>query len=122
MAVMSIAFEAPEAGHHPRPSGNRPIDLVHLARQTGGDKGLETEVLAIFARQVRKAVHDLPGLARKERVKLAHTVVGSARGVGAFHVARLAAALETKPADAAALAGFTQAVVDVDNFIVGLDR
>lgn len=122
MAVLNIAFEAPETGHHPRPSGNRPIDLVHLARQTGGDKGLETEVLAIFARQVRKAVHELPGLARKERVKLAHTVVGSARGVGAFQVARLAAELETKPIDAAALAGFTQAVVDVDNFIVGLDR
>lgn len=122
MAALKIAFEAPETGHHPRPSGDRPIDLVHLARQTGGDKCLETEVLALFARQVRKAVFDLPGLAREDRIKLAHTIVGSARSIGAFKIARLAEELENKPTDAAVLAGFIQAVVDVDNFISGLHR
>jgi hypothetical protein len=45
MAALGIAFEVQEINQPPRPSGGRPIDLVHLARQTGGDKALETEVL-----------------------------------------------------------------------------
>ena len=49
MAALGIAFEAQEINVQPRPSGGRPIDLVHLARQTGGDKALESEVLALFA-------------------------------------------------------------------------
>ncbi len=122
MAAFNIAFEAPESGNHPRPSGDRPIDLVHLARQTGGDKNLESEVLAIFARQIRKAVRELPALSGDARVRLAHTIAGSAKGVGAFEVARCAEAIEHKPAQAALMASFTKAVIDVDSFIIGLDR
>lgn len=122
MAVLSIAFEAPETGQHSRPSGDRPIDLVHLARQTGGDKVLESEVLAVFARQIRKAVCEMPRCAGEDRIKLAHLIAGSARGIGAFEVARLAGTIEAQPDDAAALAAFARAAVDADNFIIGLDR
>lgn len=117
-----VAFEAPEAGQQPRPSGGRPVDLVHLARQTGGDKDLETEVLTMFARQARQAVASYAGLGAAEQSALAHKIAGSAKSVGAFDVARHAASLEEKPANAAALASFTKAVIDADTFIVSLIR
>ena len=122
MAAVSIAFEAPEVSFQPRPSGGRPIDLVHLARQTGGDKALETEVLELFARQAREAVARIGGLDAKLRSELAHRLAGAAKGVGAFEVARCAEALEAKPRNAATIAAFTKSVVDADNFIVGLMR
>lgn len=122
MAALTIAFEAPEAGQQPRPSGGRPVDLVHLARQTGGDKALETEVLALFARQARQAVCQMASLDKAARARLAHTILGSARGIGAFEVARWAEELEQKPSNAAVLAAFAKSVVEADNFILGLAR
>lgn len=122
MAALNIAFETPESNPQPRPSGGRPIDLVHLARQTGGDKGLETEVLALFARQARQAVAQFGALEGSGRAELAHRLAGAAKGVGAFEVARCAESIEAKPANSAAVAAFTKAVVEADNFIVGLTR
>jgi len=122
MAALNIAFEAPEVSYQPRPSGGRPIDLVHLARQTGGDKSLETEVLALFARQAREAVARISGLDAKARTELAHRLAGAAKGVGAFEVARCASEVETRPRNAAAIAAFTRSVIDADAFIAGLMR
>lgn len=122
MAALNIAFEAPEVSHKPRPSGERPIDLVHLAHQTGGDKMLETEVLALFARQGRQAVAQIEKSEAKARADLAHKIAGAAKGVGAFEVVRRAQTLETRPDDPAAIAGFVKAIVDADSFIVGLTR
>ena len=122
MAALSIAFEAPEISYQPRPSGGRPIDLVHLARQTGGDKALETEVLALFARQAREAVARIGGLDAKGRSELAHRLAGAAKGVGAFEVARTAVDVESKPRNAAAIAAFASSVIEADTFIAGLMR
>lgn len=120
--ALSIAFEVPETDQSPRPSCGRPIDLVHLACQTGGDKVLEMEVLELFARQVRQAACRMSKLKGAERAKLAHMILGSARGVGAFELARCAERIEAKPSNAAALADFGAAVADADNFILGLAR
>ena len=72
---------------------DRPIDLVHLARTTLGDRSLEREVLELFERQSTLLIARMrtqpAGL-----VMLAHTLKGSARGIGAWRVARAAAALE----------------------------
>ena len=122
MAALGIAFEVQEVSPQPRPSGGRPIDLVHLARQTGGDKSLETEVLALFARQARQAVTQIGDMKADARSELAHKIAGAAKGVGASDVARCASALETQPGSATAVAAFTKAVVEADNFIVGLMR
>lgn len=122
MAALSIAFEAQELGCQPRPSGGRPIDLVHLARQTGGDKTLECEVLALFARQARQAVAQIDKVKGQARSELAHKIAGAAKGVGASEVARCASALEAKPNSSAAVVAFTKAVVEADTFIVGLMR
>ncbi|WP_339758756.1 Hpt domain-containing protein [uncultured Hoeflea sp.] len=122
MAALGIAFEAQEISLQPRPSGGRPIDLVHLARQTGGDKALETEVLALFARQARQAVTQIGDMKKDARSELAHKIAGAAKGVGASDVARCASMLENEPGNSAAVAAFTKAVVEADTFIVGLMR
>lgn len=122
MAALGIAFEVQEITHPPRPSGGRPIDLVHLARQTGGDKALETEVLALFARQARQAVTQIGDMKEAARSELAHKIAGAAKGVGAFEVARCSATIEAEPGNSAAIAAFTKAVVEADSFIVGLMR
>lgn len=76
-------------------SFERPIDLVHLARQTLGDRALEREVLELFVVQARSVLARLEA-AKEERARLdlAHTLKGSARSVGAWRVAEAAEACE----------------------------
>jgi HPt (histidine-containing phosphotransfer) domain-containing protein len=122
MAALNIAFEAPDNAGGTCPSNGRPIDLVHLARQTMGDKMLELEVLQMFARQARESMKELATTDGEERSAVAHRLKGSAQSVGATAVAKAAAALEGNPADAIALAGVTAAVVEAENFILKLCR
>jgi hypothetical protein len=66
------------------------IDDEHLKRMTLGDRGLERDLLRIFVRQNatifdRVSVHDPVATA-----VAAHTMIGSARGVGAWRVAAAA--------------------------------
>jgi HPt (histidine-containing phosphotransfer) domain-containing protein len=119
MAALNIAFEAPDNAGGMSHSGEKPIDLVHLARQTMGDKGLELEVLQMFARQARASMKDLASM---EGAARAHRLKGSAQSVGATAVGKAAAALEDNPADAIALAGVAAAVVEAENFILKLCR
>ena len=70
-----------------------PIDLGHLARMTCGEKALEREVLEMFLKQSDRlvsALSDTPEAA----VDLSHALKGSARAIGAFGVADLAANVE----------------------------
>lgn len=71
------------------------IDVVHLNRQTMGDRGLEHEVLELFRRQARVLLFRFEALTSpSERADVAHTLKGSARGVGANRVAFAADELE----------------------------
>jgi HPt (histidine-containing phosphotransfer) domain-containing protein len=75
----------------------RPIDLVHLAKQTFGERDLEAELLRLFDRQAVQIVARLADTnhgAGRWRADLAHTLKGSARAVGAFGVASAAEAFE----------------------------
>lgn len=69
----------------------RPLDLVHLAHQTLGDRSLEIELLNLFDRQAEQLLRQLEAGAgsadRRLRRDLAHTMKGSARAVGALRVA-----------------------------------
>jgi Hpt domain-containing protein len=70
------------------------IDRAHLFRMTLGDHALECEVLQLFDQQAglllaRMGAADPAGVAA-----LAHTLLGSARGIGAWGVARAAEAVE----------------------------
>jgi HPt (histidine-containing phosphotransfer) domain-containing protein len=77
-----------------RASLERPIDLVHLARMTLGDRGLEREVLALFDRQATVLVSRMRAASPGAVTSVAHTLKGSARGVGAWRVAAAAEAVE----------------------------
>ncbi|WP_019903018.1 Hpt domain-containing protein [Methylobacterium sp. 77] len=96
----------------------RLIDHAYLAEQTFGDDELARELLGLFEAQCRRL---LPGIAdtaidRCARADLAHTLKGSALGVGAGRVAELSTGIEDglrRDADvpAAVLADLTDAVV-----------
>ena len=73
---------------------NRPIDLVHLARMTLGDRSLEREVLQLFDRQATLLIARMRSTTPEDVATLAHTLKGSARGIGAWRVARAAEAVE----------------------------
>lgn len=122
MAAVSIAFETPENHRGACPSHSRPIDLVHLAHQTMGDKALEIEVLQMFARQARRALQEMAGADAATTAAVAHRLKGAASAVGAFQVSAAAGSLENKSADAALKAAVDAAVVEVENFINKLCR
>ena len=77
---------------------DRPIDLVHLARMTLGERSLEREVLSLFDRQSTLLLARMRSAAPAGILTLAHTLKGSARGIGAWRVARAAEALEVAEA------------------------
>ncbi len=91
------------------------LDRAHLDAQTFGDADLAREVLGLFERQLDR----LPPLIAQApepgaRVDAAHTLKGSARGVGALRVAGCAEACEhglrAGCAIAGELAGLAEAV------------
>lgn len=122
MAALNIAFEAPGFARGSIPSNSRPIDLVHLARQTMGDKGLEMEVLQLFARQARRCIQDLAS-GNAETIKdSAHRLKGAALAVGAFRVTTAAEELEDNCQNASNVAKVGAAVLEAENFILKLCR
>ncbi|MEX6506666.1 Hpt domain-containing protein [Jiella sp. M17.18] len=85
------------------PSRQRPIDLVHLARQTAGDRTLEVEVLGLLIRQIELVGRRLDDSGVEESRQIAHALKGSARNVGAFRLADAAGRFEQRLADPVAL-------------------
>ncbi len=85
-AVSATQFSKPEIG---------PIDMEHLLHYTMGDEALAREVLGLFCTQGRIYLEQLCATQDpQERKSAAHTLKGSARGVGAHHVANLSETLE----------------------------
>jgi HPt (histidine-containing phosphotransfer) domain-containing protein len=70
------------------------IDEEHLGRMTLGDRQLEREVLEIFVRQTVIMLERIAGAEPALAAAAAHTLTGSARGIGAWRVARAAEGLE----------------------------
>jgi len=83
------------------------IDLCHLTRITFGEKNLQAEVLALFDRQADMLLARIQQVSPKAAAAYAHTIGGSARGVGAWKVAAAAERLElaARDADPAGFAG-----------------
>lgn len=66
------------------------VDKAHLERMTGGDQDLALEVLGLFREQVElwsRLLH--PSIDTSDWGNAAHTVKGSARGIGAWQLAEL---------------------------------
>ena len=86
------------------PSSTTPgavIDLVHLARMTLGEKSLEAEVLGLFDRQARLLLARMRNASPAAAGAFAHTLRGSALGIGAWRVAEAAAAVERQAGEPA---------------------
>jgi len=93
-----------------------PIDLVHLSRQTMGDRALEIEVLALFDRQAAQISERLGAIeidrAGVWRADLAHKLKGSARAIGACEGATAAEDYEHRVRAGLLRAADAQALVD----------
>ncbi len=87
-------------GRASRAVSKRPVDLVHLARYTLGNRALEREVLELFLTQSRLYLGRLREAAQDRAWQdAAHTIKGSARGIGAWRIARTAEAAEALEGD-----------------------
>ena len=83
---------------------DKPVDLAHLARYTGGDKSLNAEILRLFDGQITEMVEQLRSIIAQRDPKkwrqVTHTIKGAARGVGAFAMGQAAA--DAEPVDPSA--------------------
>jgi HPt (histidine-containing phosphotransfer) domain-containing protein len=70
------------------------IDRGHLSRMTFGDRSLEREVLDLFDRQAMILIERMRRGEPAAVATLAHTLKGSAAGIGAGRVALTAGAAE----------------------------
>jgi hypothetical protein len=94
-----IARDVSMAADAPSLAPSEPaIDRAHLALMTAGERDLEREVLTLFATQADILLGRMRGAVPAQTGALAHTLCGSARGIGAWKVAEAAAALEAAAA------------------------
>jgi HPt (histidine-containing phosphotransfer) domain-containing protein len=70
------------------------VDLAHLCRMTLGDRALEREILQLFSRQTDMLMARMQDAAPASVAAMAHTLKGSARGIGAWRVADAADVVE----------------------------
>ncbi len=89
----------------PMRSQHRPIDLVHLAKQSLGDRGLEEEILRIFDQMVQVYLRRVESQAADGGDVLAdlHALKGASMGVGATSIVTIAQAAEAEAREAGQL-------------------
>jgi HPt (histidine-containing phosphotransfer) domain-containing protein len=103
------------------------LDREHLTRMTFGDRSLEREVLQLFDRQSELLLDRMRASGPAAIATLAHTLKGSALGIGAARVARAAGEVElvaqAKPGESSrAIAKLAQAVEEARAAISDLMR
>lgn len=121
MGVEAVAYAMP-GGEATAPSAGRPVDMVHLARQTFGDRALEAEILSLFVSQTQSVKARLRDANGEERKRLAHGIKGSARSVGAFALGDAAAVLELSPANDVHVREIERRIDDVADFVAAISR
>lgn len=104
----------------------RPIDLVHLARQTMGNRDLELEILKLFDTQLEGQVARIKSTEQSADLALPlHTIKGMALGVGARAIEDLARRAEQQVTESGAmtpelLADLEVAVAEAHAFILDM--
>jgi HPt (histidine-containing phosphotransfer) domain-containing protein len=97
-----------------------PVDASHLERITHRDPQLQNELLALFHDHVPGQLRRLRGASAEERSEIAHRLSGSAKAIGAWEVARVAAELgATSERVEATTAELAAAVAEVQRYIEG---
>jgi len=94
------------------------IDEDHLGRMTLGDRRLERDVLEIFVRQTAIMLGRITGAEPALAAAAAHTLTGSARGIGAWRVARAAEQLECVASGKSGAAALDEAVEELKSATV----
>jgi HPt (histidine-containing phosphotransfer) domain-containing protein len=89
------------------------IDETHLERMTLGDRKLEREVLELFVRQTTIMLGRIVGGEPVLAAAAAHTLKGSARGIGAWRVAHAAELVESAAAGEGAPSAMEEAVTEL---------
>jgi HPt (histidine-containing phosphotransfer) domain-containing protein len=124
-----MAFETEKGVAFDRPGGEgamapraRPIDFAHLNRQTMGDRTLEQEVLALFIHQANSVCEQIAHAGHEGRLRLAHTLKGAAKGVGAFPIADCLAELESRPDHEALLRQLKRLVAEAAEVVASISR
>jgi HPt (histidine-containing phosphotransfer) domain-containing protein len=120
-AAVAFAMPGGEGSAGPR-SRARPVDLTHLSRQTLGDRALEQEVLQLFVQQALSVRDQIAEAGKSERLRLAHGLKGSARGVGAFALADCVAEIEKQPDDKHLIKKLSALIDEVRDFIAAICR
>jgi HPt (histidine-containing phosphotransfer) domain-containing protein len=79
----------------------KPVDLTHLSRYTGGERTLNAEILQLFVDQSASLMQQLHAVVEARDGKawrdITHSLKGAARGIGAFEFAQAVA--EAEPLD-----------------------
>lgn len=125
---MTLGHEAvTRMPHDARRPERRPVDLVHLARQTFGNRALEREVLELFLTHIPRSVARLHAASTDQAWRdAAHAITGSARAIGAWSVAEVSAGAERlsgaalDQGKAAAIALLEKRIGEAAAFIRGL--
>jgi len=95
VAVVSQVISTEERSE--KHAGQRPIDMVHLSRQSLGDPGLEEEILRMFDQLAGAYVSRLRAAVKREEILLnLHSLKGASAGVGARGISVLAAEAENE--------------------------
>lgn len=90
----SHSLREPPPGPPAAVAAAEPLDLVHLFRMTLGDARLQAEVLDLFDQQIDLLLARMDTAPPAAVATLAHTLKGSARGIGAWGVVAAAEAIE----------------------------
>lgn len=117
----AVCFGRP-GGETCGPAPSRPVDLIHLARQTLGNRELEQEVLDLFVQQALDVKDRILNADAAERIRLAHGLKGSASGVGAFQIAECAGQIEASPEGDEMPRRLAGLIDEVRDFIAAISR
>ena len=101
MASELAAWGVAEQPSESAKASSRPIDLVHLSRYTLGERELEREVLELFCSQSLLYIERLRyAKSDQDWKEAAHSLVDSARMIGAWHASEAAERAEALSGDA----------------------
>ena len=100
----------------------RPLDLAYLYRQTMGNQALETEILDMFRKQIASSMAAFSKADAAERKRLAHSLKGTGRSVGAFQLADAAEEIEKSPLDRALVANLNKIAAKTCDFAASVNR
>ncbi len=119
MAILAFKTEQFTENNIPTcASAGNPVDLVHLSKQSLGDRSLELEILSLFVSQSKLYIDRMENASTLDERKMAvHTILGSARGLGAWRVAAQAELIQQQCAMNASLDAIKAAVEEANLYI-----